>query len=65
MNKAQTIRFLHSERCSPAEIAAAVGYSEWVIRLRLTKPRPLAHERIPDAFRGWRGNPLSDKVVSL
>ena len=65
MNKAQTIRFLHSERCSPAEIAAVVGYSEWVIRLRLAKPKLLAHERIPDAFRGWRGNPLGPKVQSF
>lgn len=65
MNKAQTIRFLHSERCSPAEIAAVVGYSESIIRLRLAKPRPLAHERIPDAFRGWRGNPLGPKVQSF
>lgn len=65
MNKAQTIRFLHSERCSPAEIAAVVGYSESIIRLRLAKPRPLAHDRIPDAFRGWRGYPLSDKVAAF
>lgn len=26
MNKSETIRFLHSERCSPAEIALAVGW---------------------------------------
>ena len=26
MNKAETIRFLHAERCSPAEIALAVGW---------------------------------------
>ena len=65
MNKAQTIRFLHSERCSPAEIAAVVGYSEWVIRLRLAMPKLVAHERIAVAFRGWRGNPLGPKVQSF
>lgn len=65
MNKAQTIRFLHSERCSPAEIALAVGKSEKIIKLKLAKPRPLAHERIPAAFRGWRGNPLGPKVQSF
>jgi len=50
MTKAETIRFLASE---------------WVIKIRLAKPRPLAEERIPSAFRGWRGWPISDKVVSL
>lgn len=65
MNKAETIRFLHSERCSPEEIAAVVGYRESIIRLRLAKPRLLVEERIPAAFRGWRGYPLSDKVMSL
>ncbi len=65
MNKAEKIRFLASERCSPAEIALAVGYSERIIKLRLAKPRPLAEQRIPWAFRGWRGTPISDYVVSL
>lgn len=65
MNKAETIRFLHAERCSPSEIALAVGKSEKIIKLKLAKPRPLAHERIPQAFRGWRGYPLSDRVVSF
>lgn len=65
MSKAATIRLLHSERCSPAEISLAVGYSEAIIKLRLAKPRPLAEQRIPWAFRGWRGTPISDKVVSL
>mgnify|MGYP000992391511 CR=1 FL=1 len=65
MTKAETIRFLSSERCSVPEIALAVGYSERIIKLRLAKPRPLAHQRIPWAFRAWRGWPISDKVVSL
>lgn len=65
MNKAETIRFLHSERCSLQEIALAVGYSERIIKLRMDKPRPLADQRIPWAFRGWRGTPISDYVVSL
>ncbi len=65
MTKAETIRFLNSERCSVPEIALAVGYSERIIKLRLAKPRPLAEQRIPWAFRGWRGWPISDKVVSF
>lgn len=65
MSKAETIRLLHSERCSVQEIALAVGYSERIIKLRLAKPRLLADQRIPWAFRGWRGCPISDKVVSL
>lgn len=65
MNKSETIRLLHAERCSPAEIALAVGKSEKIIKLKLAKPRPLAHERIPQAFRGWRGNPLGPKVQSF
>lgn len=65
MNKAETIRFLHSERCSPAEIAAVVGYRESIIRLRLAKPRLLVEERIPAAFRGWRGNRLGPTVQSF
>lgn len=65
MTKAQTIRFLTSERCSVQEIALAVGYSERIIKLRIDKPRPLADQRIPWAFRGWRGTPISDYVVSL
>jgi len=43
MTKAETIRFLSSERCSVPEIALAVGYSERIIKLRLAKPRLLAH----------------------
>jgi len=65
MTKAETIRFLTSERCSVQEIALAVGYSERIIRLRMDKPRPLVEQRIPWAFRGWRGTPISDYVVSL
>lgn len=65
MNKAETIRFLASERCSVPEIALAVGYSERIIKLRMDKPRPLVEQRIPWAFNGWRGWPISDKVVSL
>lgn len=65
MTKAETIRLLSAERCSPSEIALAVGYSEKIIKLRLAKPKPLAHQRIPWAFRGWRGTPISDYVVSL
>lgn len=65
MNKAETIRFLTSERCSVPEIALAVGYSERIIKLRLAKPRLLADDRIPAAFRGWRGYPLSDKVAAF
>lgn len=65
MNKSQAIRFLAGERCSVSEIALAVGYKEKVIRLRLAKPKALKSERIDLAFRGWRGNPISDKVVSL
>ena len=65
ITKAETIRFLASERCSVQEIALAVGYSERIINLRLAKPRPLAEQRIPLAFRGWRGTPISDYVVSL
>lgn len=65
MTKAETIRLLTAERCSPSEIALAVGYSEKVIKLRLAKPKPLAEQRIPWAFRGWRGTPISDYVVSF
>lgn len=65
MNKAEAIRFLHSERCSPSEIALAVGYSEKIINLRLAKPRLLADDRIPAAFRGWRGTRLSPRVISF
>ena len=65
MNKAGTIRLLSAERCSISEIALAVGYSERIIKLRLAKPRPLAEQRIPLAFRGWRGTAISDHVVSL
>lgn len=65
MTKADKIRLLGAERCSPSEIALAVGYSERIIKLRLAKPRPLAEQRIPWAFRGWRGTPISDYVVSL
>lgn len=65
MNKSQAIRFLAGERCSVAEIALVVGYKEKVIRLRLAKPKVLKSERIDLAFRGWRGTPISDKVVSL
>lgn len=65
MNKAQTIRLLSSERCSASEIALAVGYSERIIKLRLAKPQPLAEQRIPWAFRSWRGTAISDYVVSL
>ncbi len=65
MSKAETIRFLASERCSVSEIALAVGYSERIIKLRMDKPRPLVEQRIPWAFNGWRGWPISDKVVSL
>lgn len=65
MNKTQTIRMLISERCSPSEIALAVGYSERIIKLRLAKPKLLAEQRIPWAFRGWRGTAISDYVVSL
>ncbi len=65
MNKAQLIRFLQAERCSVSEIALAVGYTEWVVRLRITRPKVLAADRVPDAIKGWRGYPLSDKVMSL
>lgn len=43
----------------------AVGYKEKVIKVRLARPRPLAKDRLPWAFNGWRGWPISDKVVSL
>lgn len=65
MSKAETIRLLQSERCSPAEIALAVGHSEWVIRMRLSKPRLMVADRIEAALKGWRGYPLSDKVMSF
>lgn len=65
MTKAETIRLLSSEGCSAIEIALAVGYSEAIIKLRLAKPRQLAHERIPRAFRSWRGWPIGDRVMSL
>ena len=65
MTKAETIRLLASERCSPAEIALAVGYSEGIVKLRLAVPRLLKEEKIEAAFRGWRGRPIGDKVVSL
>lgn len=65
MTKAEAIRYLATQRCSPSEIALAVGYSERIIKLRLAKPRPLAEQRIPWAFRGWRGTAISDYVVSL
>lgn len=65
MTKAETIRLLSLERCSPAEISLAVGYSERIIKLRMDKPKPLAEQRIPWPFRGWRGTAISDYVVSL
>ncbi len=65
MTKSETIRLLHREGCSVSEIALAVGYKEKVIKVRLARPRPLAKDRIPWAFNGWRGWPISDKVVSL
>jgi hypothetical protein len=65
VTKAETIRMLALERCSVSEIALAVGYSERIIKLRLANPRPLAEQRIPWAFRSWRGTKISDRVVSL
>lgn len=65
MTKAETIRVLQSERCSPAEIALAVGYSESIIKLRIAKPRLLAADRPENQVKGWRGFPLSDRVMSF
>lgn len=65
MTKAEEIRYLATQRCSASEIALAVGYSERIIKLRLAKPRLPADQCIPWAFRGWRGTPISDYVVSL
>lgn len=65
MNKAKTIRFLQSEGFSHSEIALAVGYSEWVIRLRLERQKLLAKDRIPEAARGWRGYQIGERVWSL
>lgn len=44
MNKPETIRFLYSERCSPPEIAAAIGWPvedviDWMERPNLHKVR--------------------------
>ncbi|WWO60466.1 hypothetical protein [Stenotrophomonas phage SOVA965] len=38
MTKAETIRFLYRERCSPAEIAAVVGWHETDVIEWLHKP---------------------------
>lgn len=38
MTKAETIRFLHRERCSPAEIALVVGWPESDVTQWLHKP---------------------------
>jgi len=38
MTKAETIRFLYRERCSPAEIAAVVGWPETDVIEWLHKP---------------------------
>lgn len=63
MSKAEVIRLLYSERCSISEIALAVGYAEWIVKTRIIRDK--VHGRIPRAFNGWRGVPLSDKVVSF
>ncbi len=63
MSKADFIRMLYSERCSISEIALAVGYAEWIVKTRIIRDK--VYGRIPRAFNGWRGVPLSDKVVSF
>lgn len=69
MNKAETIRFLHSERCSISEIALAVDSDEWNVE------RFIRHNAWPNVafkvthrhktFNSWRGWPLSSKVKSF
>lgn len=74
MTKAETIRYLESERCSVSEIALAVGRKERCIKEFLRYGMwPKTYYKILHRsgvmkkadFNSWRGWPISDKVVSL
>ncbi|MFL9582389.1 hypothetical protein [Stenotrophomonas sp. AB1(2024)] len=65
MTKADTIRFLRSERCSASEIALAVGYREKTVKAILDHKQSLYMSRRARTFNSWRGTALSDKVISL
>ena len=65
MTKTQQIAFFHRERLSLDEIALATGCKEWVVRLRIKAIQRGYQSKVDRAFQGWRGWPLSDKVVSL
>lgn len=63
MTKSDVVRTLHNERCSLDEIAAVVGWERKTIQNFLhTK---LIASRTQREFIGWRGNPLSHRVVSF
>lgn len=63
MTKADTVRLLSAERCSVAEIAAAVGWKPSVVQDFLRDR--LVRSTVNRAFVGWRGNPISHRVMSL
>lgn len=62
MTKTQSLWLLHSEGCNAQEIALALGMKIGFVRLRLKRG---PGSRVDQAFRGWRGWPLSSKVMSL
>ena len=63
MSKADVIRTLYSERCSLDEIAAAVGWERKTIQNFLRTK--LIASKLQREFIGWRGNPLSHRIVSF
>ncbi|MCF8809646.1 hypothetical protein KIP31_09985 [Xanthomonas campestris pv. campestris] len=72
MSKAALMRLLRDERCSPAEIAAALDMPLGRVKQFLhADARPKfcgwrsRRSPIARAFRSWRGQPLGGVVVSL
>ncbi|MGE8279057.1 MAG: hypothetical protein ACN6O2_01360 [Stenotrophomonas sp.] len=63
MSKADVIRTLHNERCSLDEIAAVVGWKRKTIQTFLRTK--LIANKTQREFIGWRGNPLSHRIVSF
>lgn len=63
MTKSDTVRLLHSERCSVSEIAAAVDWKPAVVQDFLRDK--LIRASVNRAFIGWRGFPVGTRVVSL
>ncbi len=63
MSKSEVIRTLHNERCSLEEIAAAVGWKRESVENFLRYK--LIANKVQRGFIGWRGNPLSHRVVSF